>query len=239
MPNRQPRLGDNCAPIKACSSPGQPAACDAARERQVDPPAENSALLPSFLRIFVHPVSTDPAPRSPTKTRTLWQRRVRDPLVLQLTQGITPEKIALTIAIGSALALFPLLGTTTLLCFLVGLALKLNQPIIQLINQALWPLHVPVIFASVRFGEHLFGVRHRPFHIREMQQLLWTEPARFFHDFGVTALHAVIAWALVAPLYIALVYYVALPILREIARIKAEAAAKAAAASVPPEHPVP
>ncbi len=181
--------------------------------------------------------SVSSPPTAPIPRRTLWQRRVRDPLVLQLTQGITPSKIALTIAVGSACALFPLLGTTTLLCFVVGLALRLNQPIIQLINQAFWPVHIPVIFACVRFGDHLFGVPYRRFSVRHMHQLLWSDPSRFFQDFGVTALHAVVAWAILAPLYIAIVYYVSLPVMRSIARIKAEAAAKAAAG--PTEHPVP
>ena len=174
----------------------------------------------------------------PPPSRTFWQRRVRDPIIAQLTQGITPEKIALTVAVGSAFALFPILGTTTLLCFLAALTLKLNQPIIQLINQACWPLHVPVIYLCVRLGEKFFGATPVHFNIREMNQLFWSEPARFLHDFGTTALHAVVAWLVVAPVYVIAVYYISLPLMRSITRMKAEAAAKAAAAHAP-DHPVP
>lgn len=174
----------------------------------------------------------------PAPARNFWQRRVRDPIVAQLTQGITPEKIALTIAVGSALALFPILGTTTLLCLLVGLLLRLNQPIIHLINQALWPVHIPAIFACVRLGEQIFGVRHEHISVRAMRTQLWDEPSRFFHTFGAAVLHAVVAWAIIAPFYIAAIYYIALPLLRSIARLKAEAAAPSAPSS-PPEHPVP
>lgn len=190
----------------------------------------------------LHPapsVLNDSAAPTHAPARNFWQRRVRDPLVLQLTQGITPHKIALTVAIGSALALFPILGTTTLLCFLVGLMLRLNQPIIQLINQAFWPLHVPAIYACVRLGERLVGAPHVPFNLRHMRDLLWHEPAKFFHDFGLIAFHATIAWAILAPFYIAAVYYILVPVLRSINRIKAEALAKAAANIPPPEHPVP
>ncbi|MBS0631655.1 MAG: DUF2062 domain-containing protein [Verrucomicrobia bacterium] len=175
--------------------------------------------------------------------RTFWQRRVRDPIVAQLTQGITPEKIALTVAIGSACALFPLLGFTTLLCFLVALALRLNQPITQLINQALWPLHVPAILLCVRVGEAMFGVPHQLHFVREMHQVwnqpgsLWERLSTFFTHFGPTAWHAVVAWAVIAPLYIIAVYLILSPIVRGIARIRAEAAAQPPA--VPPEHPVP
>lgn len=176
---------------------------------------------------------------SPTLTpeRTFWQRRVRDPLVAQLTQGITPEKLALTIAVGSALALFPILGTTTLLCFLIGLMLRLNQPIIQLLNQALWPVHVPAILGCVKLGGILFNVPHAKISIKAMNYMLWNEPRLFFERFGVTVFHTVVAWAVLAPFYIALVYYVMLPILRGVVRLKAEAAAKATAKGL--DHPVP
>ena len=59
-----------------------------------------------MLSIFSLVPETPIAPVEPR--RTFWQTRVRDPIVAQLTQGITPEKIALTIAIGSALALIGL-----------------------------------------------------------------------------------------------------------------------------------
>jgi uncharacterized protein (DUF2062 family) len=178
-------------------------------------------------------VPNDPAVITPVPAkRTFWQRRVRDPIVAQLTQGITPEKIALTIAVGSSLGLFPLLGTTTILCFLIGMALRLNQPIIQLINQAMWPVHVPAIFWCVRFGEFIFGAEH--VNLRLMRRLLHEHPEQFFQQFGTTAIHAVVAWAIMAPFYIATVYYIALPVTRSIQRIKVETIA-----SRPPEHPVP
>lgn len=179
-----------------------------------------------------------PSPPPPAPARSFWQRRVVEPVIAQLTQGITPHKIALTIAVGSAFALFPVLGTTTLLCFLVALVLRLNQPITQLINQAFWPVHVPVIFACVRFGEWIFNVPHVSFNIRHMNRLLWDHPAQFFHEYGATAVQAIVAWAIFAPVFIALVYYTALPLMREIVRLKAAAAAKAAAGKSL-EHPVP
>jgi uncharacterized protein (DUF2062 family) len=175
---------------------------------------------------------------SSTPRRNFWQRRVRDPIVAQLTQGITPEKIALTVAVGSAVALFPILGTTTLLCFLVAWVLKLNQPITQLINQALWPVHVPAIFLCVKFGERVFQVHHTRFSIRLMNELLWNNPKQFLHTFGSTALYALVGWLILAPFYTAAVYYIALPIMRGVTQIKAQAAAKAAAEQAS-DHPVP
>jgi uncharacterized protein (DUF2062 family) len=174
-----------------------------------------------------------PSPTSP-RPRTFWQRRVRDPLVAQLTQGITPEKIALTLAVGSAFALFPVIGTTTLLCFLVAIGLRLNQPIVQLINQALWPVHIPAIFGCVRLGEALFGAPRVHLSIRRMHDLLWSDPTLFFHQFGLTVLYAVVAWAVLAPFYIAAVYYIAVPLMREITFLKHKAEIAVATETPPP-----
>jgi uncharacterized protein (DUF2062 family) len=187
------------------------------------------------------PASADP-PAAPA--RTFWQRRLLDPVVAQLTQGITPEKIALTLAVGSTLALFPILGTTTLLCFLAGIVLRLNQPIIQAVNYLCTPIHIPLIYVCVRAGEWLFAAPHHEFRLKRLAKLLWEEPVRFIHEFGATGWHAIVVWAFFAPFWTALIYYTALPILREVARVKKEAAAKAAAAraaadALSEDHPVP
>lgn len=167
----------------------------------------------------------------PERRRNFWQRRVRDPIVAQLTQGITPEKIALTIAVGSAFALFPVLGTTTLLCFLVAWGLRLNQPIVQLINQALWPAHLPAIVLCIRLGEKIFGAPHVRPSFRAMHNLLWSDPEQFFRRFGLTLMYAIVAWAIITPFYIAIVYYIALPITRKVTSLKHRAE------STPPTHP--
>ena len=195
----------------------------------------NLPLVPAFARVYpCSPVSELTSSPTPPPPRSFWQRRVRDPIVAQLTQGITPEKIALTVAVGSAFALFPVLGTTTLLCFIVAVALRLNQPIVQLINQALWPLHIPVIFGCVRLGEAMFGAPRVRFSIRHMNDLLWHDPSAFVHQFGLTIMYALVAWAVLTPFYITAMYYIALPITREITYLKHKAEVAGATETPPP-----
>jgi uncharacterized protein (DUF2062 family) len=162
---------------------------------------------------------------------------VIDPIAAQLTQGITPEKIALTVAVGSALALFPILGTTTLLCVLFGVLLRLNQPIIQLVNALCTPIHFPIIVCMFRMGHWMFGVPYThvaPGMIHHMLDTFWEDPTKFFERFGVDALHAMAAWALIAPVWIAITYLFSLPVLREALRKRV-----VPASATPPEHPVP
>ncbi|HEY1794058.1 MAG TPA: DUF2062 domain-containing protein [Opitutaceae bacterium] len=169
--------------------------------------------------------------------RSAWQRSVIDPIAAQLTQGITPEKIALTLAAGSSFALFPILGTTTLLCLMIGVLLKLNQPIIQIINALCTPIHIPFILVMVRFGGWLFNEKSTHMGIRMMNHMLWEDPREFLEKFGITALHAVAGWALIMPFWAILVYVVALPVLREALRRKVVIVTSSD--STPPIHPVP
>lgn len=149
-----------------------------------------------------------------------------DWLVHQLTQGITPEKIALTLAVGSACGLFPIVGTTTILCFVAGIALRLNQPAIQIVNGACAPVHVPIILLLYHLGNVLFHVRHTAYYSRHflsnMFWVLWDTPGLFLRDFGTFAWHLVAAWAVVAPVWIPLVYFMTLPVLKEIQRRRIE-----------------
>lgn len=72
---------------------------------------------------------TDAVPRE-----SWWRRRIVAPVIAQLKQGATPEKLALTVALGFVLGVFPILGSATLLCGLAAWALRLNQPVIQIVN---------------------------------------------------------------------------------------------------------
>jgi uncharacterized protein (DUF2062 family) len=172
---------------------------------------------------------------APRPAATTWQGRVVDLVAAQLTQGITPEKVALTLAVGSALGLFPILGTTTLLCLAAGIVLRLNQPVIQMVNALCTPFHLPVIYCMFRLGNWLFALPSE--HIRiGMMHMLWEDPREFFEKFGMSAVHAIAAWAVIAPFWVLAVYIVGLPVLREALRRKGLACASQEAQ---PEHPIP
>ncbi len=155
-------------------------------------------------------MTPDPEPEAAPGRRRFWQRWLVDPVVRQLTQGVTPRKIALSLAVGSSLALFPILGTTTTLCIIAGVVLGLNQPIIQGVNALCTFVYFPLIYAFVRLGDRLTGSARSDLDVPVMISLLRQHPRDFVHQFGATALHAILGWAIVAPLWIPLVYFVAL-----------------------------
>lgn len=151
-------------------------------------------------------------------TGSFWQRRVRDPLIALFTQGITPDRVALTLGVGTVCSLFPFLGFTALLNLGVGLWLRLNQPLLQTFNQLLGPVHLVMIVVYVRLGEWLWHTEDARFTIAEMLRVFREASlGQFLQRFGWAGIHAFTAWVVTSPLLLAAVYYLSRPALRRLA----------------------
>jgi uncharacterized protein (DUF2062 family) len=169
------------------------------------------------------PSSSSPTPASVASAAAaprpgFWRRRVIEPVRAQLTQGVTPDKIALTLGVGTACSLLPFLGLTTLLNLGVGLALRMNQPILQTLNQLLGPVQLALILVHVRLGEWLWRAEGDRFTVGEMMRVFRESTlAEFFARFGWAGIHALSAWLLLAPVLAAVVYFSVRPALRRAA----------------------
>ena len=148
---------------------------------------------------------------------SFWKRRVLAPIVGQLRQGITPEKIALTIALGGTLGIFPILGSTTILCAIAAYWLRLNQPIIHLVHYFAYPAQLALLIPFYRAGETLFGKPHVPLSIPFLLGSFRDDPAHFLREFGIIGLQGIAVWALVAPVLAAVLYFTLRPPLHALA----------------------
>jgi uncharacterized protein (DUF2062 family) len=153
---------------------------------------------------------------SHTQPPGFWGRRIGEPIRQQLTQGVTPEKIALTLALASGLSVFPVLGTTTVLCFLTGILLKLNQPIVQGVNFLGSLVFLPAIVAFIKLGDVLTHSAFSSLDVPVMIAMATHHPAEFLAKFGTTALHSIIGWAIAMVVWLPLVYLSSLPFLRKL-----------------------
>src|SRR6185312_970638 len=76
-------------------------------------------------------------------TFAAWARRkLIEPIIELLRQGVTPDKIALSLAFGLGLGIFPVLGVSTVLCTVAAIAFRLNLPAIQLVNYLASPVQL-------------------------------------------------------------------------------------------------
>jgi uncharacterized protein (DUF2062 family) len=173
--------------------------------------------------------------REPTSlTPVSLRRRIGEPLLRLVTQGHTPEKVALSVAFGLAIGVFPVFGVTTLLCVLVGVLLRLNHPALQIANQVMYLVQLPLIVVFIRIGESMLGAAPIAFSATLLMAELRAHPATAFERFGTAGLHGILGWAIVAPAVVALAYAGTLPILRLAAsRTRARAAAQPAGSVCP------
>ncbi len=151
-----------------------------------------------------------PPPLTPPPPASWLRRRVLDPLLNLLKQGLAPGQLALTVALGVVLGLVPLFGATTVLAALLAWRLRLNIAALQLVTHLLTPVQLLLLPLMLRQGARVFGgasanelsvtaIRHLiATNWREALRLLWRA------ELGALAIWAVAGAVLLAALYLVL-----------------------------------
>jgi uncharacterized protein (DUF2062 family) len=160
-------------------------------------------------------------------TEGLFQRRLVRPILDLLRQGVTPEKIALSVALGVALGVFPVLGSTTALCALGALVLRLNLPAIQIVNYFVYPLQIALLVPFFRLGERLFRAPHLPLSVPQIYAMIHANMWNAIRSLWTTTWHAILVWCMFAPVFVAIVYAILAPALRRVLRRQSARAAEA------------
>ncbi len=123
-----------------------------------------------------------------------------------LTQGLSSQKLALSLAFGITLGTFPLLGVTTILCTLAALILKLNLPVIQFANYLVYPLQILLLVPYYHLGNLLFDVQQN-IDFNTLRNMLTGSTLKEMITMLVeSTLYAVGAWLLISPLAMVLLY---------------------------------
>lgn len=138
------------------------------------------------------------------------------PIIDLLRQGITPERIALSLAIGICVGVFPLLGTTTALCTLAAILFRLNLPAVQLVNYLVYPLQLALLIPFIRLGEIIFRAPHVSLSLTVIRESINRNPWQATRTLWTSGWHAMIAWCLVGPISICIMYAVLAPTLRRL-----------------------
>jgi uncharacterized protein (DUF2062 family) len=146
-----------------------------------------------------------------------FHRRVVAPIVALLPQGITLEKIALSLAFGIVLGIFPVLGSTTVLCAVAALVFGLNLPAIQLVNYLIYPMQLFLLVPFIRMGEKLFRVAPLPLSLGQILTMVRTDLPHAVATLWRTEVHAISAWLLIGPVVICLLYFLLSRALRRVA----------------------
>jgi uncharacterized protein (DUF2062 family) len=142
--------------------------------------------------------------KNPLKT---WlRRRFLEPLLALLRAGLSPQRLALCVSIGVVVGNIPILGVSTLLCAVIAVAFRLNLPAIQIVQAAMAPTQILLIIPFVRLGEWILRVPPQPLSIREGLALIAQGAGRAIIALWDAILHAGLAWILIAPFAVFLLY---------------------------------
>ena len=124
--------------------------------------------------------------------------KLKSKILELLRQGMKPEDVSLTISLGLTLGTFPVLGSTTLLCTSAAAALRLNVPLIMLVNYFAYPIQLLLYIPLLLLGASLLDSSIQTLTLPGVYQMLsadlWGSIQRLFW----ANLGAVLIWGSVA-----------------------------------------
>ena len=133
----------------------------------------------------------------PEFIREFARKRLLRPMLRQLRGGVTPRRLAWSLALGIVIGINPSVGITTLLVIMLAWVFGLNQVVSQIGTQAVAPLHLLLFIPFIQLGVHLFHTRRLPLDRKQIEHLSH-HPWRLIRDIWQWEWHALLVWGLVA-----------------------------------------
>lgn len=149
-----------------------------------------------------------------------FQSKIGKPILKFLGQGISPEKLSLSIAIGAAIGILPIVGVTTLIAFAAAVVFRLNVPVVQLLNYLVYPLQLVLIIPFISLGAFIFQSDLSLSSINDLGVLNENSFWVTIVSFSEMIAYAIIAWLLTSIPISALVYFASVTVLRRAGRAK-------------------
>lgn len=134
-----------------------------------------------------------------------------------LQMGVSPRRLALTLALGFAIGCLPVFGIPTALCAVVAVTFGLNVPAIQAANYAAMPLQLALVLPFIRLGGWMFATGSSQ---ALKKTLAHGAPIQMLQASG----HALAAWLIVAAPTVLLLTLVLTPVLRRLPALRLQEA---------------
>jgi uncharacterized protein (DUF2062 family) len=133
----------------------------------------------------------------PESIREFFRCRILRPLLRQLRGGVSPRRLAWSLALGMVIGIKPSVGMTTLLIVMLAWAFGLNQIASQIGSHAVAPIHLLLFIPFIELGVRLFHTRRLPLSRQQVEHLSH-HPWRLIREIWQWEWHALIVWGLVA-----------------------------------------
>ncbi len=124
--------------------------------------------------------------------------KLKTKIVDLLRQGTSPNQISLTIVLGMALGTIPILGTTTLFCAVAASALRLNLPLMLLVNYIIYPVQLLIYIPLMLLGASLLDASLKSLTISAVYTMLRSDLLGTIQRLFWANLGAVLIWGVVS-----------------------------------------
>ncbi len=128
-----------------------------------------------------------------------------------LKEGMSLHKMALCLAMGVTLGIFPVLGIPTLLCTAAAFAFRLNLPAIQLVNYLVYPIQLVLLAPFYSAGSWLFTRQDWLTTGENLIHLLKNDFWGSITNLWNLTLYAIFIWIIICPFLILILYRILKP----------------------------
>jgi uncharacterized protein (DUF2062 family) len=129
--------------------------------------------------------------------RELFRCKVLRPLLRLLRGGVTPRRLAWSLALGVVVGINPSVGLTTVVVVMLAWMFGLSQVASQIGTHLVAPLHLLLFVPFIQLGVWLFHTHRLPMSRAQIEHLS-RHPLRLFHAIWQWEWHALIVWGVVA-----------------------------------------
>lgn len=149
------------------------------------------------------------------------KQKICDPMLSLLMQGITPEKLALSVALGFIIGIIPFMGVSTAICALMAIMFDLNVVSIQIINYVAYPLQIVLYIPFIKAGEMMLGSSASSLTISAIRDLFNEGFLSAVNVLWYANLQGILVWLIITAPVTIMLYYLLLAIFRRFADKKA------------------
>ena len=142
------------------------------------------------------------------KLATYFNRKIAEPVLSYLQQGMSPSKLAMTVAFGFIWGIFPVIGTNTLICIATAFVFKLNQAAIQIVNYAVYPLQLVLMLPLIKLGFWITGSDSTAYALEGIWEELQEDRWAAFETLGEVIWMGIVGWAVFASVMFFIVRFV-------------------------------
>lgn len=136
---------------------------------------------------------------------------IYQPLLNFFSQGLKPQELALCVALGAGIGIFPVIGIATPLLTAISLFKRLNFSAIQLVSYLVAPLQLLLIIPFIRLGEKIMQTPKQEITLTAMISILDRGIMPAIITLRDTMVHAAVAWLIVGPISIYFLFKIITP----------------------------